>query len=243
MHQQLKDHYCRDGGEAEVKLGRYRIDVVQGDRLVEIQHSGLAAINRKVADLVQNHKVDVVKPIVVRKRLVKLDRKFGKVVDQRWSPRTGSLLDLFDELMYFRGVFPNPNLRVIAPLVDIEEIRFPGHGRRRRRRKNDFEVQDRALMQIHSSHTFSLPTDLNTVIPAELAEPFDTGQLAESLGVARWIAQRIAYVMRHAGSLETVGKRGNAWLYKRAAESAAAATRKTARKKSARRPSKKRKTA
>ena len=42
------------------------------------------------------------------------------------------LIDLFAELVYFTQLFPNPNLTIDAPLVDVEEWRYPGHGRRRR---------------------------------------------------------------------------------------------------------------
>ena len=39
--------------------------------------------------------------------------------------------------------------------------------------------------------------------------------MAESLGVRRETAQRIAYVMRQTGAIQQVGKQGNAILYER----------------------------
>ena len=107
LHQQLKEKFREPGSEIEVKVGRYRIDVVNGQRLVEIQRSGLAAIRDKINVLLKDFEVDVVKPLIVRKRLIKFDQQEGKIVDQRWSPRRGSILDLFDELLYFTRVFPH----------------------------------------------------------------------------------------------------------------------------------------
>ena len=214
LHHQLKEKFREPGSEIEVKIGRYRIDVVNGERLVEIQRSGLAAIRDKINILLQDFEVDVVKPLIVRKRLVKLDRKDGSIVEERWSPRRGTILDVFDELLYFTRVFPHPNLRLIAPLIEIEEHRYPGHGKRRRRRKGDFEVKDRFLSKMHDIEMFETAADLHRLMPENLPSPFDSANLAEGLGVQRWIAQRIAYVLRHTGSAELVGKKGNTNLFK-----------------------------
>ena len=220
LHQQLKEVFREPGSQTEVKFGRYRIDVVNGPRLVEIQQSGLAAIRRKVGDLLNRHPVDIVKPLVLRKRLVKLDRQQGAIVDQRWSPRRGSILDLFDELLYFTRLFPHPNLRIFVPLIEIEEIRYPGHGRRRRRRDSDYVVQDRALMAIHDIPIFTQASDLHGILPGSLAEPFDTAELARGLDIPRWAAQRMTYVMRKTGALQIVAKRKNANLYQKTTDQA-----------------------
>jgi len=213
LHRQLKDAYASGTAEVEVPLGNYRIDVVQPGLLVEIQHGSLSAIRDKVQELVQDHKVLVVKPILVDRFLVKLDKKDGKVISRRKSPKRGRLLDIFDELVYFTRAFPHPNLSLEVPLVDVEEWRYPGHGRRRRWRKNDYQVQDRLLTGIRETHRFRTAKDLVKLIPPGLPRPFHTGQLAEQLDVKRWIAQRIAYCLLHMGAVRQVGKKGNAHLY------------------------------
>jgi len=219
LHRQLKALYA--GGEARVEqrlVGfRYRIDAVRGEELVEIQHGSLAAIRDKIAKLVVNHRVLVVKPLVVHKTLVSLSRKGGKELSRKASPKRGTLLDVFDELVYFTRVYPHANLTLETPLVEIEERRYPGHGKRRRWRMKDFVVEDQRLVAVVAVERFSTHADLWRLIPAGLNEPFHTGELAESLGVRRWIAQRIAYCLRKTGAADVAGKQGNAWLYKRAA--------------------------
>ncbi len=211
LHKQLKDEFCDPGARLEVKLGRYRIDVVSGNRLIEIQRSGLAAIRDKINRLLsQGYTVDVVKPLVTRKRLIKLSRKNGKVVESRWSPKRGSILDLFDELIYFTRVFPHPNLTLITPMIEIEEIRYPGRGKRRRRRKSDFVVDDRQILNMGEAPFFRTVQDLHRLLPSALPKEFDTGQLATGLDIPRDQAQKIAYVMRKTGAVKEVGKRGNA---------------------------------
>jgi hypothetical protein len=224
LHRQLKEHFCEPGARVEVPLGRYRIDVVNGDRLVEIQRSGLAAIRDKVNKLVcDGYQVDVVKPLVARKRLVKLTSIDGIVKSRRWSPLKATMLDVFDELLYFTRVFPHPNLRMLIPLVDVEEIRYPGHGRRRRKRKNDFEIKDRFMLDIHETRVFQCVTDLQKLLPDDLPKKFDTSELAAGLGVPRHQAQRIGYVMRKTGVAKEVGKRGNAIVYRLVTKRQAAA--------------------
>lgn len=213
LHRQLKDEFCDPGAQVEVKLGRYRIDVVSGERLIEIQRSGLSSIRDKISKLLSDgYIVDVVKPLVVRKRLIKLNKKGGTEIDRRWSPRRGSILDLFEELIYFTRVFPHPNLTLIAPLVQIEEIRYPGHGRRRRKRAGDFVVHDRHILKLEEACFFRTVHDLHKLLPRELPEVFDTKQLAAGLKISRAKAQQIAYVMRKTGAAVEVGKQGNSIL-------------------------------
>lgn len=215
LHRQLKEHYCGPDARIEVKLGRYRIDVVNGDRLVEIQRSGLAAIRDKINRLcTDGYLVDVVKPLIARKQLVKLSRKNGSEVSRRWSPRKATVLDVFEELLYFTRVFPHPNLRMLMPLIEIEEVRYPGHGKRRRRRAGDFVVKDRFILAVNESHTFETVLDLQALLPKDLPKKFDTAELAAGLNVPRHQAQRIGYVLRKTGAAKEWGKRGNAILYK-----------------------------
>lgn len=225
LHQQLKEHFRLPNAEVEVKVGRFRIDVVNDGTLVEIQQSGLSAIRDKVNRLLDDgHQVEVVKPLIARKRLIRLASENGKVVHRRWSPKRATQLSVFDELLYFTRVFPHPNLKLIVPLVEIDELRFPGHGRRRRWGRKDFEVKDRMLVNMLGMQSYETAQDLHNLLPADLASPFDTRQLADALQIGRFDAQRIGYVLRKTGSALQVGKRGNSVLYELASPVESAAT-------------------
>jgi len=221
LHRQLKQHYAAGSDQLEVVLGDYRIDAIRGKELIEIQHGSLAAIRDKIAELLTEHRVTVVKPIVARKTLVKLDGRGGEVVSRRLSPKRGQLLNLFDELVYFTRVFPHRRLTLEVALVEVEELRYPGHGRRRRHRENDFQVEDQRLLAIVETHRFRTLADLRKLLPRSLSATFHTGHLAQSLGVKRDIAQRIAYCLRETGAIHPVGKQGNAVLYSRRKRAAA----------------------
>ena len=217
LHRQLKALYAGQAARVEQRVASYRIDAVRDDQLVEIQHGGLAAIRTKIARLLAEHEVLVVKPIVVRKQLVRLTKRGGKELSRRLSPKHGSLLDLFHELVYFTRVFPHPRLTLETPLVEIEERRYPGHGRRRRWRRDDHVVEDQRLLAVLSVHRFHSAADLLSLLPANLPQPFHSGHIADALGVQRWIAQRITYCLRQTGAAKTCGKARNTLLYKTAA--------------------------
>ncbi len=213
LHRQLKEHYAGEGAAVEERVGRYRIDVVVGKELVEIQLGALSAIRDKVAALVKRHRVRVVKPIIVDKQLVKRRRRGGAVVSRRRSPKHGSVVDLFDELVHFTRVFPHRRLTLEVPLVEIEEWRYPGHGRRRWRRPGDCVVEDQHLVRVADVATFRTAADLCRLLPAGLPRPFHTGHLADGLSVGRWLAQRMAYCLREMGAIQSVGRERGAWLY------------------------------
>jgi hypothetical protein len=72
---------------------------------------------------------------------------------------------------------------------------------------------DRYLIEILSQHIFKKPSDFKTLIPPELAEPYSTQDLAEGIDQPRWLAQKMAYCLRHMGVIDVVGKNGNSFLY------------------------------
>jgi hypothetical protein len=216
LHRQLKALYAGEHALSEQesrKLAGYRIDVVRGEELVEIQHGSLGAIRNKIAKLLEKHPVRVVKPLIARKTLIKLESADGDEISRRLSPKQATVLDLFHELVYFTSVFPHPRLTLEVPLVTVEERRIPGHGKRRRWRKNDYICYDLSLVDVVATHTFQTNGDLLALLPNDLPKPFHTGDIASGLQVQRWIAQRIAYCLRKMGGAAIVGKQGNAIQY------------------------------
>jgi hypothetical protein len=217
LHRQLKALYAGTDGLLEQPLAGFRIDVVRGEQLIEIQHGQLAAIRHKLTRLLADHRVLVVKPLVARKRIVRLDGRGGRPVSIRLSPRRGDWIDLFHELVHWTRLFPHPRLTLESLLVEIEERRYPGHGRRRRWRRSDHRVEDQRLVTVLDVRRLTTPDDLWALLPKWPAPPFHTGHLAASCGVPRWVAQRIAYCLRQTGAAAVCGKAGRAWLYRPAA--------------------------
>ena len=210
LHRQLKERYGPEaGGRSEVSWRGFRIDAVAADgALVEVQSGPLAHLRTKLGRLLPEHRVRVVKPVVVRRRVVSRARNGGEVRSARLSPKRGALVDVFDDLIGLARVFPDPNLWVELLAVEIDEIRSP------RRRRPGYSVDDRALRSIVGAHTLREPRDLLALLPADLPAEFSTRELAERLGRPQPFAQRVAYCLRLAGAVDTVGKAGNRRIYR-----------------------------
>jgi hypothetical protein len=212
IHQQLKALYSEDEAGQEVQVDGFRIDAVVGDCLIEIQCAGLSAIRSKIKKLVQTRDVLVVKPLCEKKMLLKRKRKGGKVVSKRKSPLHENYYDIFDELVHFTSVFPHPRLTLEILLTEQEETRLPPLRKSWRQRPR---VEDRRLVSVTGRMKLRDNCDLLKMLPNELPKTFNTSDLAECADIPRWLAQKMAYCLRHSGAIKQVGKNRNTVLYER----------------------------
>jgi hypothetical protein len=211
LHRQLKALYGIDDAEREVRLGSYRIDAVVDELLIEVQVASLSAIRRKIADLVQRHRVLVVKPVVIRSYIVR-QSAFGSLLGSRYSPTVHDPRELFEDFVHFAKVFPHPNLSLEILLIEQEEHRIP---RRAWRRGRNYRVTDRKLRSVIERHRIDTQADLCRYLPEQLPESFTTADLARCAPMPRWLAQKMAYVLRCTGAVKVAGKQRNAVVYQR----------------------------
>ncbi|OJW04198.1 MAG: hypothetical protein BGO49_21640 [Planctomycetales bacterium 71-10] len=211
LHRSLKErHGPTAGGRCEVSVDGFRIDAVAADgTLVEIQSGGLGALRPKLRSLLPRHRIRVVKPIALSRVVVRRASADGPDLSRRRSPRRGSLIEAFEDLVGLAPLLPDPNLSVEILGVAIEEVRVP------RRRRPGFSVVDRRLLDVREAVIIDSVDDLWALLPVDFPrfEPFSTADLARDLGTARPFAQRVAYCLRCAGAAQSVAKRGNSYIY------------------------------
>jgi hypothetical protein len=116
---------------------------------------------------------------------------------------------LFQDLVHFVPVFPHPRLTVEVLLTEQEEHRI----RRKQRRGPGFTVTSRTLISVIEKLQLRSHADFRALLPAVLEYPCTTADIATAAEIPRWLAQKMAYCLRHANILEQRGKRGHAWLY------------------------------
>lgn len=211
LHAQLKQWYREPGDHLEQKVGGYVIDLVRGGLLVEFQTGGFAPLRRKLAALAEEHRVRLVAPVAVTRRIVRLSDD-GEVLSSRRSPRRGCLYDVFDRLVSIPALLAHPNFELEVLLTHQDELRMFRAGRAYRRR--GWIVVGRSLVDVVESVRIASPADAARLLP-KLAETFDTAELATGSCIDRRLAQRMAYCLRALGVIEAVGKRGGAVLYAR----------------------------
>ena len=211
LHASLKRWCAETGDRIEAPVDGFVIDIIRDDLLIEIQTRGFASMKRKLTTLLENgHRVRIVHPIPVQKWIVKIDED-GEVLSRRRSPKHGTALDVFAELVSFPALIANDLLEIEILLVHEEEYRRHEPGRAWRRK--GWVVQERRLVGVVDAVRLTGPDDLLELLPDDLPTPFTTADLAERLSQPRRIAQQMAYCLRHAGALAMVGKAGNTIEY------------------------------
>jgi len=211
LHASLKDWVSQPGDQFEVKVDGFVIDIVRGDGLIEIQTGNFAALKRKLAALLDRHRVRLLHPIPREKWIVRQNEN-GDQVSRRKSPKRGRVEDIFTQLVYIPHLLPHPNLTVEALLTQEEEIwRDDGQGSWRRKH---WSIHDRRLLRVVDRQAFSSIGDLLALLPADLSDPFTNANLAATLACRPRLAQKITYTLRQAGAIAATGKQGRATLYK-----------------------------
>ena len=213
LHASLKAWYAQPGDRFEVGVDGSVIDIVRGELLVEIQTRGFSALKRKLEKLVVSHPVRLVFPIVIEKWVIRLSDGVAEE-GRRKSPKRGSILELFRELVSFPHLICHPNFSLEVLLIQEEDVRQQGLARNWRRR--GWGTVERRLVQVVERRVFADPADLAALIPASLEEPFTSAGLANAVHQPRWLAQKMTYCLRSTGAISEAGKQGKATRYVRA---------------------------
>jgi hypothetical protein len=217
LHRTLKERYAAGGsGRPEIVIGGFRVDAVdQAGRLIEVQSGALGPLRGKLRLLLPEHRIRIIKPVVLKRRLIRKSTPTGPVLSTRQSPKRGRLFDVFDDLIGLVRVFPHTNLEIDVVGVTIEEVRL------QRRRWPGYKVADRCLGETHETQSVVTALDLWALLPpgCEGREPFTTYELAQMLDRPLSFAQRVAYCLRLTGAARVVGKQGNRLIYIRESES------------------------
>jgi hypothetical protein len=214
LHAQLKEWYRRPNDRAEAQVDGYVVDLVRGRLLIEIQTGGFAPLRRKLGALLERHRVRLLAPVAVSRRIVRVDGD-GVVLSARRSPKAGRAEDVFGQLVSIPALLAHERFELEVVLTHQEEVRAFRPGRAYRRR--GWMVAGRSLVRVDGSVLLRSPADVLALLPPGLPSPFDTAELAEAAGIERRLAQQMTYCLRHLGALAVTGKRGNAGLYRLAA--------------------------
>lgn len=210
LHEQLKQFYAEEAGHVEQIHGKYRVDVVRDDVLIEIQTRSFSSIKKKLERLTIENRVRLVHPVAKRKWIVRLDRK-GSQVARRKSPKRGRVEEVFRELVYIPELMKDANFELEVALVDVEETLIDdGKGSWRRRR---WSIHDRRMLEFVDRRLFRTPEDFTDLLPDSLPDSFTTRKLSKASGLRLNLAQKMVYSLRKMGSLVLTGKKGRANIY------------------------------
>jgi hypothetical protein len=210
LHSELKDWYMVSGDELEVTVEDFRVDILRGMLLIEIQTGNFSAIRKKLIKLLSTNQVRLVYPIAKLKWIVHVSRS-GEFVRRRKSPKKGKLTDLFHELVHAPCLIKDRNFSLEVLLIEEEEVRCSDGGGSWRRR--GVSVKDRKLLNVFDRTVFRDSRDFLKLLPKELHGHFTNKVLALKLGISIRLAQKITYCLRKMGAISVIGKKRNELLF------------------------------
>jgi hypothetical protein len=212
LHAQLKNWYQRPDDRIERVIDGFVVDLLRGDLLVEIQTGSFAPLRRKLELLTRQHRVRLVAPVPLVRRIIRLSDE-GELLSARRSPRRGRAEDIFNRLVSIPSLLCRSRFELELLLTQQDELRVYRHGKAFCR--HGWVVAGRRLVSVDQCIRITSPADAARLLPPSLPELFDTAQLAEAAAIERRLAQQMTYCLRALGVLQTTGKRGNAIVHRR----------------------------
>jgi hypothetical protein len=219
LHAALKAHYAQPGDRLESVVGGFVIDILREGEppiLIEIQTGNFSALKPKLTALLDAHRIRVVYPLAIQKWIVRIDSA-GALISRRKSPRAGSPLDVFRELVYIPTFIDHPHLTIELIETSQEEI-WCDDGAGSWRRKH-WSIADRRLAALGETQILRSSADcfalLQTALNADLPPEFTIADVSARLSAPRLkpLIQSSLYALHKMGAVTRTGKRGRAFTY------------------------------
>ena len=210
LHSDLIQWLAKPQDKFEEKIEGYIIDIVRGKKLLEIQTKNIPAIKKKVIALSKKFNVHIYFPIIVDKWIIKIDEN-NEQISKRKSPTRRRDEDIINELIIIPKLLSYKNISLSILFIQAEEV-WKNDGKGSWRRKK-YSIVERYLLKVLDVKKFSKVKDFIPLLPNNIQDIFSNKDLSKSLGVTTKVAQKMTYCFRKMGILETVGKRGRAYLF------------------------------
>ena len=220
-HAVLKRYFEPFEDTHEVKIGPYVADAVGENGIIEIQTRGFSRLRKKLGVFLDYCPVTVVYPCAALKNIICFDPDTGEISSRRRSPLKGNRYTVFTELEGITAYLAHPNFRLCIMLMEIDELRCPPEKapphHRKKRRKGAYSLYDRIPKELIEEIHINDLSDWLSFLPEGLPEEFTTADMAKA-GMPRPTAQLVMNTFFKAGFAERIGKRGNSYIYRTAAD-------------------------
>lgn len=219
IHNALKHYYEPDESCHEIKVGGYVADILGENGIIEIQTRGFGTMREKLTAFLKFSRVTIVYPCVVQKYIIMLAPGTGEVLYRRKSPQKHSIYDIIRELWGIAPLLADERLEICIALLEADEYREklaePVRTKRRRGLKT-FEKTENLPTALREEVWLRSLSDYAVFVPDTLSESFTSADYSAATGMRRFDAGSAVNLLTKLGVLERVGKKGNAYIYRRA---------------------------
>jgi hypothetical protein len=241
LHLALKLMYAAPG-ETEVPVEGFVCDAItEGGDIIEVQTGSFAPLKRKVAAWVSGGalrggkapaggvdenarsaleaqggspppKIKIVHPLAVSTR-IEVFSMDGVLLRSRKSPKRETEWHLFEALVYAPELILAPNLTIEAVLANVRDTRVQdGKGSWRRK---GVSLVDKELVSTEGVLVFKGARDFLRFMPFKKSEEWTRRDFEVKNSIAASLAQKAIYTLRKVGVIAQIGKKGNAFIYRR----------------------------
>lgn len=213
LHSVLKNYMEPDTTKQEIKYGRFYVDILNENGIIEIQTQGFQNLRKKLDVLLEKNVVTVVYPITYEKFLYWVDVETGEISKKRKSPRKGTYYKAFFELYKIKSYLNHPNLRIHLMLINMDEYRLL-NGWSRDKKKGSSR-HDRIPTALIDELLLESVDDYTMLVPDSLVESFTVKDYIKATGLTQKMASLALNVLMSVEAVERVGKKGRAYIYQR----------------------------
>ena len=214
IHAVLKNYYAPFSSDQEIRIGKFYADAVNEDGIFEIQTKKLYLLREKLAAFTQAARVTIVHPVEVITRNVYINSDTGEVLQETPFRRVNRRQKIYEELYSIRDHLHNRKITIIlAKLKTERRVAYPG-GKipemRSRSVRKKAEISKIPLELVEET-VFHLPGGLRTLLPEGLPERFTKKEFCTAAKEPS-TSLRLE-VLRAAGIIEQVDKKGRCYVY------------------------------
>lgn len=213
VHAVLKNYYAPDPNDQEIRLEGYVVDIYKQGEIIEIQTRNFNTMRKKLEAFLPLYDVTIVYPIAATKWLCWIDEETGELSSKRKSPKKGSLYAILPELYRIKMFLGHPHLHFILTFLNVEEYRLLNgwnHTKKRGSTRHD-GIPTQLMDEIY----LSTPSDFECFLPENLPESFTTKDMHLAAKIPQGLASLCLNLLCHLEVIERIGKKGNAYIYKR----------------------------
>jgi len=213
FHRVYKRLVTEDASCYEVRIGRYVADVLCDGHITEIQTGSFRPLTEKLRYYLNETDctVNVVKPIVAEKRIIRTERDTGEILSDKRSPKRGRPTDILPDIYHISEFIGDPRFSLTIELISAEELRFSDRVRYRRSGAYDSD-----LIPVSSITTITVttPLDLKLLLPPPLlTAPFTSSDFSRQTTLR---SRRLSFSLNTLISLNLLEREriGKAYVYK-----------------------------